>query len=203
MAKFDAFIIGLGNPGVQYHHTRHNVGFLALDAIAEHYRGEFSNKKSLAQCRLTVETKAGSSPDLSLLLVKPLTYMNRSGAALRQLCQDYCLSAEALREKMLVIHDDIDLKPQQLRVKCGGGHGGHNGLRDLDSVVGRDYWRLRIGVGRPEHNDHDDAVSNYVLGTFTPAEKASLTPILQAISNQVDLLINDPEQFLQDWNRKH
>jgi len=145
-------IVGLGNPGSEYEPTRHNAGFWFVDELARHCRQEFRAESrfhsEVARCQL-----AGSECRLQ----KPLTFMNNSGQAVGALMRFFKLPVE----QILVVHDELDLSPGTVRLKKGGGHGGHNGLRDLISHLGsKDFYRLRIGIGHPGHRDQ---VVDYVL----------------------------------------
>ncbi len=128
--------VGLGNPGSSYAKNRHNVGFMALDYLAEAYR--FADWR---QTKPAAET-SGLVGATKIRLLKPLSYMNRSGLAVAQMAKYYDIAPE----NILVFHDDIDLGAGKIRVKQGGGHGGHNGLRDIDRHIGKEYWRVRIGA---------------------------------------------------------
>ena len=174
-------LVGLGNPGPQYLRQRHNVGFLALDTIRANQAG-FSAWKSQSQA-LVSEGRIG---DLRLLLVKPQSYMNRSGQPLASLLRFYKLDLQAVS----VIHDDLDLAPGKLRVKRGGGHGGHNGLRSIDAHLGPGYRRLRIGIGHPGDKHR---VSGYVLHDFSRADQRWLEPLLLAISAELPRLLSGDE----------
>lgn len=132
-------IVGLGNPGADFENTRHNVGFAVVDALAEQLRVSYWK---LAANALVAETSYRGE---RLILVKPQSYMNLSGGPIKGLAGRYSFGAQ----DMLVIHDELDLPAQVLRLKQGGGHAGHNGLRSLHLSVGSDYTRLRIGIGRP------------------------------------------------------
>jgi PTH1 family peptidyl-tRNA hydrolase len=178
-------IIGLGNPGEQYGATRHNIGFMALDAIAERYNCQIWKKKFRG---LTATAE-------NLLLLKPQTFMNLSGEAAIEAIQFYQLTPA----KVIVFHDDLDLSPGQVRVKQGGGTGGHNGLKSLDTHISSDYWRVRLGIGRPmTEADSEgqrepvkgDAVSNYVLSPFARADKIWLVPLIDALAANFDLLLS-------------
>jgi len=144
-------IVGLGNPGDQYTQTRHNAGFWFVDTMASRCGAEFRPEKRfhglLAQCR---------SRDLDCRLFKPSTFMNRSGQAVAAITRFFDIPLEAV----LVVHDDLDLPPGTARLKRGGGHGGHNGLRDLIAHLGGDFYRLRLGIGHPGQRDQ---VVDYVL----------------------------------------
>ena len=150
-------IAGLGNPGPEYAFNRHNVGFMYLDTLSRQYPVKASKRHGSGYLtELNI-------PQFRVLLLKPLTYMNRSGLSIADVLRFYKIPIGNL----LVIHDDLDLKPYQIKIKCGGGHGGHNGLKSLDAHIGCDYWRLRLGIGHPGHRD---AVTGYVLGNFSKAE---------------------------------
>ena len=149
--------VGLGNPGASYAGNRHNIGFMAVDRIASDHgfgpwRGKFQG--SLAEGRLGSER---------VILLKPETFMNRSGASVGEAMRFFKLEPA----DVTVFHDELDLAPGKLRVKQGGGHAGHNGLRSIHSVIGPDYARVRLGIGHPGHKD---AVSGYVLHDFAKAD---------------------------------
>jgi len=164
--------VGLGNPGSSYAKNRHNVGFMALDYLAEAYR--FADWR---QTKPAAET-SGLVGTTKIRLLKPLSYMNRSGLAVAQMAKYYDIAPE----NILVFHDDIDLGAGKIRVKQGGGHGGHNGLRDIDRHIGKEYWRVRIGVGRP---DGRQDVDKWVLSDFTKQEKTDwLDGLLAAITSE-------------------
>lgn len=153
-------IVGLGNPGPQYEATRHNAGFWFIDALAR-ARG--------IQLRHDVkyhgETGRTQLVGADCWLLKPLTYMNRSGQAVSALARFHKIPPESI----LVVHDELDIPPGHLRLKQGGGHGGHNGLRDIIAQLGgQDFMRLRIGIGHPGHASE---VSNYVLTKPRPEER--------------------------------
>lgn len=164
--------VGLGNPGSSYAKNRHNVGFMALDYLAEAYR--FADWR---QTKPAAET-SGLVGTTKIRLLKPLSYMNRSGLPVAQMAKYYDIAPE----NILVFHDDIDLGAGKIRVKQGGGHGGHNGLRDIDRHIGKEYWRVRIGVGRP---DGRQDVDKWVLSDFTKQEQTDwLDALLAAITNE-------------------
>lgn len=149
--SFVYLIVGLGNPGPEYEATRHNAGFWFVDELARRYNAQFVSDKKCGgdACRVTID-------GLDVRMLKPMTFMNRSGQPVRALAQYYDVPVG----KILVVHDEIDLPPGTVKLKQGGGHGGHNGLRDIVSHLGRDFARLRIGVGHPGHKDD---VVDYVL----------------------------------------
>ncbi len=148
-------IVGLGNPGAQYEATRHNVGFWLADQLAGDYKTSFTVEPSFFGLVAKFKTIDGN-----VYLLKPSTYMNRSGQAVRALAQFYKIAVE----EILVLHDELDLPPGQMKLKKGGGHAGHNGLRDIQSQMGSpDFWRLRIGVGHPRTLGLNQQVADYVL----------------------------------------
>jgi PTH1 family peptidyl-tRNA hydrolase len=170
-------IIGLGNPGKEYEYTRHNAGFMALDALAdavspEHSAGGWKKEKN------ALVAKQGD-----IILAKPQTFMNLSGTAVQALMSFYKIPLE----NIIVIHDDIDLKLGDLREKVGGGSAGHNGIKSIDSAVGKDYRRIRIGVGRPEVRAESGErraevdPSDWVLGKFSESERKEITAVIEKI----------------------
>ncbi|MDP3293837.1 MAG: aminoacyl-tRNA hydrolase [Nevskia sp.] len=151
-------IVGLGNPGAEYERTRHNTGFWFVDALASAYRGSFRSepkfKGEVARIRIGND---------ELLLLKPMTFMNKSGEAIQALAAFYKLPASDI----LVAHDELDLPVGTLKLKRAGGHGGHNGLRSVHQHLGEEYLRLRIGIGHPGTKDQ---VLGYVLGRPNSAD---------------------------------
>ncbi|MCX7337692.1 MAG: aminoacyl-tRNA hydrolase [Alphaproteobacteria bacterium] len=169
--------VGLGNPGAQYALNRHNVGFMVVDTIAESYDFPPFRTKFNA---LVTEGKIGPH---RVILCKPLTYMNLSGQAVGPLIKFYKLPLSSV----YVVHDDLDLNPGQVKLKIGGSSGGHNGLVSIDQAVGKDYWRLRIGIGHPGHKD---AVSAYVLSNFRSEDHDWLVPLLSSVAGQAPTLFD-------------
>lgn len=165
-------MVGLGNPGPKYDETRHNAGFWFVDELASRYQGRFGHETKFSGdvAKIIVDGHP-------LWLLKPTTFMNRSGIALRQLMNFYKIGIDEL----LVAHDELDLEPGICKLKKAGGHGGHNGLRDIFSHVGKDFWRLRIGIGHPGHRDQ---VIDYVLN---PARREEAGLIRQSIDDAVAL----------------
>ena len=168
--------VGLGNPGPSYARNRHNVGFMALDRIASDH-GFSAWKTSAASARAT-----GLIGGQKIILLKPLSYMNKSGLPVTETARFYKIAAS----EITVFHDEIDLAEGRVRVKQSGGHGGHNGLRDIDRHMGTDYWRVRIGVGRP---DNKADVHKWVLQDF-PSQSYSdwLDRLLKGLSDEADRL---------------
>lgn len=179
MSKITRLIVGLGNPGEDYARTRHNIGAMAVDAVASRCSCPAWKKKFRS-----FVTGADA-----FLLLKPQTFMNASGEAAAEALGFYQLDPQ----DMIVFHDDIDLLPGQVKMKQGGGAAGHNGLRSLDALVGPDYWRVRLGIGRPMTEQGDavkgDAVTNYVLSPFAKADKTWLAPLLEVLASEFDLLL--------------
>lgn len=182
-------LVGLGNPGAQYEGNRHNVGFMALDAIAaRHAFGAWKRKFQ----GLAAEGEIGGE---RVMLLKPQTYMNESGRSVGEAARFLKIPLADIT----VLYDEIDLAPGKLRVKTGGGNAGHNGLRSITQHLGNDYVRVRIGVGHPG----DKAlVANYVLSDFAKAEKAWLEPLLAAIAAAAGRLVAaDQARFQTDVAR--
>jgi peptidyl-tRNA hydrolase, PTH1 family len=176
--------VGLGNPGARYERTRHNLGFIAVDAIRQ--RHQFAAWRAKFQGELAeATTKAGEK----IYLLKPQTFMNLSGDAVGAASRLYKLDPS----QIAVFHDDIDLEPGRLRVKQGGGSAGHNGLRSIDDAIGRDYWRVRVGIGHPGVRE---LVEPYVLQNFEADEMAWLSPLITAMAEAFPLLVlDDAEGF--------
>lgn len=189
-------VVGLGNPGPTYSGNRHNVGQMVLDVLARDVPGEFTAQRSRAAVldgRLG--TRAGGLPGPRVILAKPTSYMNVSGGPVAALMKFYQLSVE----RILVVHDELDLPSEILRLKRGGGEGGHNGLKSISQALGtRDYLRLRVGVGRPP--GQMDAAA-YVLRDFPAAERPELAVTLEEAAEAVTDLVNDGLEKTQ--NRLH
>ncbi|MDR2782188.1 MAG: aminoacyl-tRNA hydrolase [Holosporaceae bacterium] len=180
--------VGLGNPGQKYEANRHNVGFAVIDAIVE----SFSAAPFKKMTTLT-EVSSFFLKENKIFLAKPLTFMNLSGQAVRFLMDFYKIPME----KIYVFHDDIDLELGRVKIKKGGGNGGHNGLRSIDSIIGNDYWRIRIGVGRPVEKS---MVSSYVLSDFLCDEHITVRSIVHEISSNIQLLLLDCKQLESKLN---
>jgi PTH1 family peptidyl-tRNA hydrolase len=168
-------IVGLGNPGADYARNRHNVGFMALDAI--HDRHGFSPWRR----RFRSEVSEGALGGVKTLLVKPQTYMNESGGAVREAANFFKVDLSDI----VVIHDEVDLPAAKTRMKAGGGSAGHNGLRSVSGAIGDGYRRLRIGVGHP---GGQKMVHAHVLKDFAKADAEWLNPLLDAIAEHAPLL---------------
>ncbi len=161
-----AIIVGLGNPGPRYELTRHNIGFLALDLLASKIGCTFTDSHPVAKL-MKSEVAACEWNKMKVLLVKPQTFMNLSGEAIRAL---YMKESHLKLSQLIVLHDEVDLPFQKIRVKTGGGDAGHNGLKSIRSSIGHgEFSRVRIGVGRPSPEDKID-VADYVLQPFAKTE---------------------------------
>lgn len=182
--------VGLGNPGEKYSGNRHNVGFMAVDRIAE--RHGFSAWRKKFQGLIADGTLAGEK----VLLLKPQTYMNDSGHSVVQAAGFYKIP----ESEVVVFYDEIDLAPGKLRAKTGGGNAGHNGLKSITAHLGNEYQRVRIGVGHPGRKD---LVAEYVLHDFAKADQVWLAPLLDAITDAAPLLATGEQaRFLTDIGQK-
>ena len=178
--------VGLGNPGPQYAMHRHNVGFMAADAIAEVHRFGAVQKK------FSGWLQDGRIAGERVLLLKPATWMNESGRAVAEALRFYKLDVGALT----VFHDELDLAPFKVKVKQGGGTAGHNGLRSIDQHLGPDFRRVRLGIGHPGHKDR---VTGYVLGNYAKNELDDLAAMLGAVAAEAEWLARrDDVRFMND-----
>ena len=177
-------IIGLGNPGAQYARNRHNIGFMALDRIADDHG--FTPWKTRFQGQIAEGRLGGDKA----VLLKPQTFMNLSGQSVGEAMRYLKLTPD----DVIVLHDELDLAPGKLRLKQGGGHAGHNGLRSIHQHIGEAYGRVRLGIGHPGHKD---AVAGYVLHDFAKADADWLDDLLRGISDGAPALASgDPARFL-------
>ena len=168
-------LVGLGNPGPEYALTRHNIGFMAIDALADAAR--FTAK-------FHGETTALSIEDEKVILLKPMTYMNLSGKSVQAAMAFYKIAPEDI----IVFHDELDLPLGKIRIKQGGGANGHNGLKDIDQMIGPDYWRIRLGIGHPGMKEQEHG---HVLSRFTKDEQDEVGKVLRALT----------ENFALFWKR--
>jgi PTH1 family peptidyl-tRNA hydrolase len=184
--------VGLGNPGANYALQRHNVGFMAADALAEvHEFGPWTKKFR----SLVAEGRIGGQ---RILLVKPQTFMNDSGDAVQQALRFYKLDLDSLT----VFHDELDLAPMKVKVRVGGGLAGHNGLRSIDAALGPDFRRVRIGIGHPGPG-HKEKVTPHVLGNYSKAEMEPLSDLLGAIAGEAGWLADgDDARFMSEVARQ-
>lgn len=169
-------IVGLGNPGARYETTRHNVGFLAIDRLVDAWGASGGGKKFEA------EVYSCSVGGEKIVLAKPQTFMNLSGRSVGPMLSFYKIEPSDL----IVIHDELDLPPMSLRIKRGGGAGGHNGIKSIDEHLGsQDYYRVRIGIGKPERGNGAD----YVLDQYSDQELNELDPKLDDVKNICEMLL--------------
>ncbi|MCM2454197.1 aminoacyl-tRNA hydrolase [Rhizobium sp. CG4] len=178
-------IAGLGNPGSQYAGNRHNIGFMAVDALQR--LPSFSPWSRKFKSEISEGEIAGEK----VLLMKPLTYMNLSGEAVGEAMRFYKLGAS----NIIAIHDELDLPAGRVRIKTAGGHGGHNGLKSLDAHCGKDYRRLRLGIGHPGDKDR---VHGHVLGDFAKTDKVWLEPLIEAIADNASMLVKGEDSQLMN-----
>ena len=177
-------LVGLGNPGDKYARNRHNIGFRAVDAVADAF--DFGPERAKHQ-GLMREGRIGTE---KAVLLKPQTYMNESGRSVGAVVQFYKLDPA----EVVVFHDELDLAPGKIRVKQGGGHAGHNGLRSIQSQLGADYRRVRLGIGHPGDKSK---VSGYVLHDFAKADDAWIGPLLAGIARHAEWLAKGEDQRFQ------
>ena len=177
-------LVGLGNPGDRYARNRHNVGFMAADEIHEAFG--FGPWKKKFQS----EISEGKVPGIEgkVVLLKPQTFMNLSGNAVQAALQFYKIPLAAV----YVFHDELDLAPCKIKIKQGGGSGGHNGLKSIDACCGAAYWRVRLGIGHPGVHSPDkaDQVSSYVLSDFAKAERTDVEALLQKVAKHLPVLLS-------------
>ncbi len=168
--------VGLGNPGSQYEETRHNIGFKVVDTLVDTLNARDISKSAF---------HGNLYRTASTLFLKPTTFMNLSGKSVLPVKQFFKIELE----NIIVIHDDIDLPFGAVRFKRGGGHGGHNGLKSIDAMVGKEYLRVRVGVGRPERKSQ---VADYVLHPFTSEEQALLPKLIAHVGQACQALASKP-----------
>ena len=180
-------IVGLGNPGTQYEDTRHNIGFKVIDKLVSDFGANEISKSSF-------QGELFKAPNI--LLLKPTTFMNLSGKSVQAVKNFYKIELEDI----IVIHDDIDLPFSALRFKNGGGHGGHNGLRSIDAMIGKEYNRVRMGVGKPEYKSQ---VADYVLGNFSSDENQILKEWITHVSTSIkELKVKNLDEVKSKYSLK-
>ena len=179
-------LVGLGNPGAKYHATRHNAGFWFVDEIARQAGGIFRTESKFQGevCRVSMSHQTHNQ---TLWLLKPNTFMNHSGQSVAALARFYKIPVEAI----LVAHDELDIPAGSARWKFAGGHGGHNGLRDIMAHLSKDYWRLRLGVDHP--GDRTQVV-NYVLSKPSYDEQIDINNAINSAADSLDLIIQGESQ---------
>lgn len=180
-------IVGLGNPGLSYTGSRHNIGFVCLRYFARHHRIKLDKKQGYAR------TGYGRIGDIPLLLARPQTYMNESGRAVMALMSKFSIDLTDL----IVIHDDIDLPPGKIRIRPGGSSAGHKGINSICSYLSsEEFIRVRVGVGRPDRREtgppstEEDGIISFVLGNFSREEKEIMAKIVPQVSDAIYCLIN-------------
>ncbi|MCP3852837.1 MAG: aminoacyl-tRNA hydrolase [Gammaproteobacteria bacterium] len=185
-------IAGLGNPGNEYEKTRHNAGFWFIDQIINHY-----NLILKTESRFSADIAKLSTSSGNIWLIKPMNFMNRSGQSIAQLARFYKIPAE----QILVVHDELDLSPGTVKLKKGGGHGGHNGLRDTISQLGsKDFYRLRLGIGHPGSKEQ---VVGFVLGKTPKSEKTLVDAAIdKAIDSIEPILQGDMQKAMNQLHAK-
>ncbi|MBZ0155849.1 MAG: aminoacyl-tRNA hydrolase [Alphaproteobacteria bacterium] len=185
-------IVGLGNPGNKYARTRHNVGFMVVDQLAEEYRIPFVEEG------LYLIGKGGIGGQESVLL-KPLTYMNRSGTAVKRVLRKMNIFSDGPGDSLIVIHDDLDLVPGIIRLRRNGSSGGHRGIESIIQETGtRDFVRVKVGIGREEGRP----VEEYVLGTFSPSEKKLIKDAIINAAEAVCIIVTEGiEKAMNRFNR--
>jgi PTH1 family peptidyl-tRNA hydrolase len=167
-------LVGLGNPGREYASHRHNVGFMAIDELARRAKADAFREK------FSGEYARGELLDEQLILLKPMTYMNESGRSVQAAMTFFKVPAK----DVIVLHDELDLPFGDVRLKMGGGHAGHNGLRSIMAVAGPDFGRLRLGIGRPPPGFRGE-IADYVLSSFDAVERATLPDVLKTAGDTV------------------
>ncbi len=173
-------LVGLGNPGGKYAKNRHNIGFMALDEIVRrHSFGPWRSKFQGQMCEGTIE-------GTKVLALMPETFMNESGRSVSAAARFYKIAPE----QIVVMHDELDLAFTKIKVKIGGGHGGHNGLRSIDAHMGKNYKRVRLGIGHPGSKEK---VHGYVLGDFAKAEEDARDKMLDGVAHHIGHAINDAD----------
>ncbi|MEO1310051.1 MAG: aminoacyl-tRNA hydrolase [Pseudomonadota bacterium] len=176
--------VGLGNPGAKYEKHRHNIGFMAVDRIAEAHG--FDAPKAKFQGHVAEGFLEGLAGRERVLLLKPQTYMNESGRSIGEAARFYKIPTE----KIVVFYDELDLAPGKVKAKRGGGAAGHNGIRSTDPVIGKDYLRVRMGIGHPGSKER---VTGHVLGDFAKADYEWLEPLLDATARACPMLLADDD----------
>ena len=182
--------VGLGNPSPNNHNNRHNVGFLIIDAINQKFK--LSKQKPKFKGLLTT----GQIDEQKIYAIKPLTFMNTSGLCIKELIEYFKIDVNDI----FVFHDDMDIDIGKIKVKLGGGSAGHNGIESLDKNIGKNYSRIRIGIGRPKNNSTG---AYHVLDNFSSEEKQSVEEVSNNIINSLSLLIKkDLDLFSSKVNQK-
>ena len=177
-SKYDYLIVGLGNPGDKYEKTRHNVGFRVIDKMADKYNAKtFKNNFQALYADCYIDGK-------TVMLLKPLTYMNNSGKSVSEAVRFYKIPTD----NIIVISDDISMAAGRLRIRANGSHGGHNGLKDIIELLGtNNIARIKVGMGEKPHPDYD--LKDYVLGNFSKQDQATLKATMEKACDAIDLIV--------------
>ena len=184
MADDIRLLVGLGNPGSKYENHRHNVGFMAADEIVRRYN--FSGPQS----KYKGDLYTGEIDGIKTLIIKPQTFMNNSGVSVQAAAAFFKIKPE----NIIVLYDELDLAPGKIKIKQGGGAGGHNGIRSIDSHLGKNYWRVRIGIGHPGDKER---VTGHVLGNFSREDQKWLDNLLPVLADEAPHLVNkDMPQYM-------
>ena len=204
MSSSGRLIAGLGNPGAAYQHTRHNVGFMVIDGLAADTMARVARQKFNARyCRCDIAS-------IRVILAKPITFMNLSGSPVLQLAEYYDMEAS----NIIILHDDVDLDFGNIRIKLGGGHGGHNGVRDIISALRRDdFVRIRIGIGRSRFDasatstrisSSGKKLVGHVLGRFSAEEMQSLPHLIDSAKKAVtSVLMDGIQKSMNQFNKRN
>ena len=184
-------MVGLGNPGGKYAGSRHNIGFLCLDNYVQSHHLAFAKSRHKA---LVTEAKTGN---YDVILAKPQTFMNLSGEAVGRLFRQHKVKSE----NMIVVHDDLDLPVGRIRIRLGGSSGGHKGINSIvEHISSQEFVHIRVGIGRPNNGSEEDII-NYVLGDFTPEEKAVIKNIIPLVGEALDsILVNGLTATMNKYN---
>ncbi|MFZ5996412.1 MAG: aminoacyl-tRNA hydrolase [Nitrospirota bacterium] len=185
-------IVGLGNPGSRYAKTRHNVGFNVIDQLAEAYRITLNEKELYSIGKGAIEGQ-------ETVFLKPLTFMNRSGLAVKRVLKKYGIPTDNLSKTLIVVHDDLDLETGVIKIRKGGSSGGHKGIESIIQETGtKDFIRVKVGIGR----DRDIPVERYVLSTFTTAEKNAIKDAIINASDAVSVIVAEGiDKAMNRFNR--
>ncbi len=184
-------IVGLGNPGSKYDETRHNAGFFLLDELARSYSTNFAPEK-----KFQGEVARATISNCDVRLLKPTTYMNLSGESVQAVASFFRIEPE----QILVAHDELDIPPGAVKLKQGGGHGGHNGLRDIINHIGRDFWRVRLGIGHPGNAKQ---VVNFVLQRAPKSETDLLQISIDDVVREIpDIVSGEMEKATKNLHTK-
>ncbi len=192
MTSTDRWLIaGLGNPGKTYAHTRHNIGFMAIDNLSAHY------KITLNRNMFKNLMGRGSIDNIATIIAQPMDYMNRSGPPVCQLARYFDIH----NENILIIHDDMDLDSGRIKIKAGGGHGGHKGVRSIIDTLGtNEFTRIRIGIGRPSNKPD---VTDFVLGKISKHEMDHYRKVLETVRCAVETILKrGPSTAMNEYNEK-